>query len=180
MSENKKIKGNIVLIGFMGTGKSSVSQYLSHMYHMEIAEMDEIIVQKEEMSIPDIFAEKGDSYFRSAETRLLLELQKKDHIIISCGGGAALRQENVQAMKTNGYVFLLTASPETIFQRVGNDTNRPVLNGHRSPEGIAALMETRREKYEAAADIIISTEQKSAKEIAEEIWIHFTRLQNMY
>lgn len=160
---------NIVLIGFMGTGKSSVAHHLHELYQMEVAEMDDIIVEREGMPIPEIFATKGDAYFRSLETNLIKELQKRDNIIISCGGGAALREENVKAMKENGYVILLTASPETIFQRVGMDSNRPVLNGRRSPEGIRALMEERRPKYEAAADVIITTDNKSTSQIASEI-----------
>ena len=169
-------KNNIVLIGFMGTGKSSIARQLHYLYEMEIAEMDQMLVEQEGMSIPDIFTQKGESYFRQIETQLLCNLQKENHIVISCGGGAALREENVTAMKENGYVFLLTASPETIFTRVGQDTNRPVLNGHRSPEGIAKLMESRREKYEKAADCIISTEGKFSRELAQEIMQAFEKL----
>lgn len=160
---------NIALIGFMGTGKSSVAQHLHTLYHLEIAEMDEIIAKREGMSIPEIFAVKGNDYFRSLETNLLLELQQKENLVISCGGGAALREENVQAMKQNAYIVLLTAAPQTIFERVGMDQNRPMLNGRRNTEGIRQLMEERMPKYEAAADIIISTDQKNPLQIASEI-----------
>lgn len=160
---------NIVLIGFMGTGKSSIAHHLHELYHLEIAEMDEIIVEREGMSIPEIFASKGVEYFRTLETNLLRELQQKQNMVISCGGGAALREENVKAMKQNGYVILLTATPQTIFERVGQDQNRPVLNDRRSPEGIRELMEERRPKYEAAADFIIETDQKNPLQIASEI-----------
>ena len=169
-------KNNIVLIGFMGTGKSSIARQLQYLYGMKIAEMDEMLVQQEQMSIPQIFSTKGESYFRKIETELLRKLQKEDNFILSCGGGAALREENITAMKENGYVFLLTATPETIFQRVGHDLNRPVLNGHRSPEGIAKLMENRREKYEKAADCVISTENKSSRQLAQEIMKEFQKL----
>ncbi len=176
MSERTFFKNNIVLIGFMGTGKSCVAHHLHNLYHMDVAEMDEMIVKQEGMSIPDIFSSKGDTYFRNLETNLLYDLQKENHLVISCGGGAALRKENVEAMKQNGYVFLLTASPETIYQRVGHDLNRPVLNGRRSPEGIRALMESRRKKYEATADCIISTEQLTSKEVAQKIMKLFEQL----
>ena len=116
-NDKNHTRTNIVLIGFMGTGKSSVASQLHQMYHMEIAEMDQIIVEREGISIPQIFETKGDAYFRKLETDLLRELQGKDNMIISCGGGAALREENVKAMKENGYVVLLTATPETIFKR---------------------------------------------------------------
>ena len=109
---------NIVLIGFMGSGKSTISDYLSTVFDMKLVEMDQVIAEKEEMSIPDIFATYGEEYFRNLETNLLKELQTGQNCIISCGGGVALRQENVVEMKKNGRVVLLTASPETIFERV--------------------------------------------------------------
>ena len=83
---------NIVLIGFMGTGKSSVAQYLHDTCHMEVADMDEIIAARENMSIPEIFSLKGETYFRTLETNLLRELQQKNNLIISCGGGAVLQE----------------------------------------------------------------------------------------
>ncbi len=176
MPQTTSKKNNIVLIGFMGTGKSSIALQLHYLYEMKIAEMDQMLVEQEGMSISDIFTQKGEPYFRNLETQLLRSLQQENHLVISCGGGAALRKENVTAMKENGYVFLLTASPETIYQRVGHDLNRPVLNGHRSPEGIAQLMEDRREKYELAADCIVSTENKSSRQLADEIMNKFQKL----
>ncbi|MDQ9746053.1 shikimate kinase, partial [Acinetobacter baumannii] len=85
----------------------------------------------------------------------------KNNLIISCGGGAVLQEENIKIMKQNSYVILLTAQPDTIFERVGGDENRPVLNGRRSPEGIRELLEERRSYYEAAADITIETDKKN-------------------
>ena len=87
---------NIVLIGFMGSGKSTISDYLSTVFDMKLVEMDQVIAEKEEMSIPDIFATYGEEYFRNLETNLLKELQTGQNCIISCGGGVALRQENVE------------------------------------------------------------------------------------
>ena len=105
---------NIVLIGFMGAGKSTISDYLSTMFDMDIVEMDQVIAEREEMSIPDIFATYGEEYFRDLETNLLIEMQSHKNAVISCGGGAALREKNVAEMKKNGRVVLLTATPETI------------------------------------------------------------------
>lgn len=160
---------NLVLIGFMGAGKSTIAKYLSRNFSMEIIEMDQLIAQRENMSIPDIFSTHGEEYFRNLETNLLKEMQTKQNKIISCGGGAALRAENVVEMKKNGKVILLTASPETILERVKHDNSRPVLKGRKNVEGISELMEQRRGKYEAAADIIISTDHKSIQGICEEI-----------
>lgn len=160
---------NIVLIGFMGAGKSTISDYLSTMFDMDIVEMDQVIAEREEMSIPDIFATYGEEYFRDLETNLLKELQEESNLVISCGGGAALRACNVAEMKKNGRVVLLTASPEVILDRVKDSDDRPVLKGRKSIEGITELMEQRRERYEAAADIVIQTDHKSVQEICEEL-----------
>ena len=160
---------NIVLIGFMGAGKSTISDYLSTMFDMDIVEMDQVIAEREEMSIPDIFATYGEEYFRDLETNLLIEMQSHKNAVISCGGGAALREKNVAEMKKNGRVVLLTATPETIFERVKDSNDRPVLNGRKNVKGISELMEQRREKYEAAADIVINTDDKTVLQICEEL-----------
>ena len=144
---------NIVLIGFMGAGKSTISDYLSTMFDMDIVELDQVIAEREEMSIPDIFATYGEEYFRDLETNLLIEMQSRKNSVISCGGR----------------VVLLTATPETIYDRVKDSNDRPVLNGRKNVEGISELMEQRREKYEAAADIVINTDDKTVLQICEEL-----------
>lgn len=160
---------NIVLIGFMGAGKSTVASYMHKTFSMEIIEMDQVIVEQQGMSIPEIFEKHGEEYFRNLETQLLIDLQERKNVIISCGGGVALRERNVREMKKNGRVVLLTASPETILERVKDCDDRPLLNGSKNVEHITKLMEARRPKYEAAADIIIATDGKSASEICREI-----------
>ena len=160
---------NIVLIGFMGAGKSTISDYLSTMFDMDIVEMDQVIAEREEMSIPDIFATYGEEYFRDLETNLLIEMQSRKNVVISCGGGTPLRECNVVEMKKNGRVVLLTASPETIFARVKDSHDRPVIENNKNVPFIADLMEKRRAKYEAAADIIINTDGKSLIEVCEEL-----------
>ena len=160
---------NIVLIGFMGAGKSTISDYLSMMFDMKLVEMDQEISERQEMSIPDIFATYGEEYFRNLETELLKELQTGRNCIISCGGGVAMREQNVTEMKKNGRVVLLTASPETIYERVKDSNDRPLLKDNNNVEYIAELMEKRREKYEAAADIVIQTDNKTILQICEEL-----------
>lgn len=169
---------NIVLIGFMGAGKTTISNYLNTMFAMEVIEMDEIIAQREGMSISDIFEVHGEPYFRDAETNLLIEMQAKTNHVISCGGGVPLRERNVVEMKKNGKVVLLTASPETIFDRVKDDNGRPVIENNKNVPFIAGLMEKRREKYEAAADIIINTDDKTELEICEELVQRLMGVQN--
>ena len=166
---------NIVLIGFMGAGKTTISDYLSTVFDMEIVEMDQLIADREEMSIPDIFATYGEEYFRNLETDLLIEMQDKKNVVISCGGGVAMRERNVEEMKKNGKVVLLTASPETIYERVKDNNDRPVLQGRKIVAGISELMEQRREKYEEAADIVVNTDDKDVLTICEELVQKLTR-----
>lgn len=167
--EIKKFSYNIFLIGFMGCGKTTIASCLNRMFGTETVEMDQIISQREGMSISDIFAEKGEEYFRSLETNLLIELQEKQNAVVSCGGGVPMRDRNVSEMKKNGKVVLLTARPETIFERVKDNHDRPLLEKNKSAAYIAELLEQRRAKYEAAADLIIETDGKSDFEICEEL-----------
>lgn len=136
---------------------------------MDIIEMDQIIAEREGMSIPDIFEVHGEQYFRDLETNLLIEMQSRKNVVISCGGGTPLRECNVVEMKKNGRVVLLTASPETIFDRVKDSHDRPVIENNKNVPFIADLMEKRRAKYEAAADIVINTDGKSIIEVCEEL-----------
>ena len=127
-----KMDFNIVLIGFMGAGKSTVASGLNRLYGMQIVEMDECIAKREGKSIPEIFETNGEEYFRNLETELLIELQKQTNLVISCGGGVPMRERNVAEMKKNGKVVLLTASPEVILERVRNNHDRPLLENHKS------------------------------------------------
>ncbi len=167
---------NIVMIGFMGAGKSTVADYLSMMFAMDVVEMDQEIAKEEGMSIPDIFETYGEEYFRDLETELLKKMQSRKNVLISCGGGVALRECNVEQMKKNGRVVLLTASPEEVYERVKNSDDRPVLAGRKNVKGIAALMEERREKYEAAADIIVNTDHKTILQVCEELVQRLTEM----
>lgn len=160
---------NIFLIGFMGSGKSTVASCLAENYGMEIMEMDQLIVEREGMSIPDIFEQKGETYFRDAEMNLLIEIQKETNKVVSCGGGVVLRENNVEEMKKGGRIVLLNAKPETILERVKDDDNRPLLRGNKNVEFISNMMEQRRLKYENAADITIQTDGKNADAICKEI-----------
>ena len=162
-------KKNIFLIGFMGCGKSTVAEELHRSYGMQWIEMDQEIVRQEGMSIADIFQEKGEPYFRSLETGLLDRLQGVQNAVISCGGGVAMRQENVDRMRSSGKIVLLTAEPEIILQRVGNSHARPLLEGRKTVDAIQELMEERRPAYEAAADRVIRTDNKSIPEICREL-----------
>lgn len=160
---------NLFLIGFMGAGKSSVSARLGRMLGREVVEMDERIAAQEGLSIPEIFAQKGEPYFRACETALLKSFSQGAPRIVSCGGGVPLREENVAAMRESGTVVLLTASPEVILERVRDSDERPLLQGHKDVPYIAALMEQRRPKYEAAADITVDTSQLNIEEVCRQV-----------
>ena len=165
---------NIFLIGFMGAGKSTISDYLKNALAMDVVEMDQCIVERQGMSISDIFETYGEEYFRELETNLLIEMQARTNVVVSCGGGVPMRERNVVEMKKNGRVVLLTAKPETILERVKDNHDRPLLENNKTVPFIADLMEKRRAKYEAAADIVIQTDGKSELEICEEL-IHRLR-----
>ena len=165
---------NIFLIGFMGAGKSTISDYLKNVLAMDVVEMDQCIVERQGMSISDIFETYGEEYFRELETNLLIEMQSQSNVVVSCGGGVPMRERNVVEMKKNGRVVLLTAKPETILERVKDNHDRPLLENNKTVPFIADLMEKRRAKYEAAADIVIETDGKSEREICEEM-IHRLR-----
>ena len=165
---------NIFLIGFMGAGKSTISDYMKNALAMDVVEMDQCIVERQGMSISDIFETYGEEYFRELETNLLIEMQSQSNVVVSCGGGVPMRERNVVEMKKNGRVVLLTAKPETILERVKDNHDRPLLENNKTVPFIADLMEKRRAKYEAAADIVIQTDGKSELEICEEL-IHRLR-----
>ena len=161
---------NIVLIGFMGTGKSAISKGLNKKYGLDIIDTDALIEKREGRKISKIFEENGEEYFRNLETELLKELASSDNLVISCGGGMALRDENAALMKEAGTVFLLSATPETIYHRVKGNNNRPLLRGHMNVEYIGELLEKRLPKYEAAADVVIDVNYRSVDDICKEIY----------
>ena len=160
---------NIYLIGFMGTGKSTVARELIKQTNAKGVEMDQLIEEQQNMAITDIFEKYGETHFRDLETALLRSLGTEDNLVVSCGGGAVLRDENAAIMKEHGCIVLLTATPETVYERVKNSSNRPILNGNMSVEYISELMEKRRARYESVADIRVATDGKDVSTICEEI-----------
>ncbi len=167
--DKKVLKENIFMIGFMGSGKSSVSLQLADMTGMPKMEMDQIITERENMTIAEIFAQKGEPYFRELETNLLREFGTTGPQIVSCGGGVAMNELNVEEMRKSGTIVCLSATPEVIYDRVKDSRERPLLNGNMNVEYIAKLMEERRPFYEKAADMIIDTTHKRIDKIAEAI-----------
>lgn len=161
---------NIVLIGFMGTGKTRVGKYLSKKLNYEFIDTDELIERKAGMKIKNIFKKYGEKYFRDLESEVAKEVSLLKNKVISTGGGIVLREENVKNLKKNGIIVLLKAKPEKILERVGKTTKRPLLLGvENSILHIKRLLKYRKPFYENAMDIQIDTTDLTVKEVAEKI-----------
>jgi shikimate kinase len=159
---------NIVLIGYRGTGKSSVGRQLATRLGRELVSTDAEIVKREQRTIPEIVAHEGWEYFRDVESDVCGELARRDQIVIDTGGGAILRAQNVDALKKHGTIFWLTASVETITKRIGDDNQRPSLTGTKSfVDEIQDVLRERTPKYQTAADHIITTDNRSIHQLVE-------------
>lgn len=162
---------NIILEGFMGCGKTTVSEILADKLETELIDTDEVIVDTEKKSVNEIFSEYGEQYFRDLETELLRTIVE-DHwreTVISLGGGLPVREENRQLLKKAGKVVYLRTRPETVFDRIKDDTTRPLLQTADPLVRIKELQDQRREIYEQAADIVIDTDELTPEEIADRI-----------
>ena len=164
---------SIVLIGFMGAGKTTVGKELVKK-GFELIDTDAYIEACEKMSISDIFAQKGEDYFRQAETTALKTLLAQDkQFVISCGGGMPLREENRKLLKELGMVVYLRIKPETVLARLKGDTTRPLLKVDDSGERVRTLMQQREAHYLSGADFVLDVDQKTPRELAEEIFKEF-------
>lgn len=156
---------NLFFVGFMGAGKSTVAKELAGWLNASLIEMDEELEKRAGMPITKIFDELGEESFRNMESQLVREFKEKENCIVSCGGGTVLRGENVEAMKKCGRIIYLEAAAQTIYERVKDSEERPILNGNMNPEFIAGLIHKRKHIYEKAADYKISTDGRSVEEI---------------
>ncbi len=162
---------NIILEGFMGSGKTTIAELLSDELGLDLLDTDDAIETTEQRSISDIFSQDGEEVFRRMETELLQDIVR-DHwrdMVISLGGGLPLRDENRALLQKAGKVVYLKTTPETVYERVKDDTTRPLLQCEDPESRIKELMEERRERYEAAADLIVETDGKTPEEIVGEI-----------
>lgn len=163
-------KKNIVLIGFMGSGKTSIGIRLSYRMRRAVEDTDKLIERRMGKKISEIFEAEGEEFFRDLETRTLKELiDKLEYHIIAVGGGTPVREENRKLLRELGTVFYLKASPESIYQRVKNDRSRPLLQCEEPLERIRSLMEAREEAYESCADIVLDTDKMTIEEIMDAI-----------
>lgn len=162
--------GNVILIGFMGCGKSSVALKLSYRMKQSVTDTDKWIERKQGKTITEIFAQDGEEAFRAMETECLKSLKESaKNQIISVGGGMPVREENRALMKEIGKVVYLRAKPETIYERVKEDKERPLLQCENPLERIQTLLEERKGAYEEAADLIVDVDDKNFVQILFEI-----------
>ena len=161
---------NLVLIGYRGTGKSTVAKLLATQLGWKAISTDAQIVEQAQRSIPDIVASDGWEHFRNLETEVCLALKDRDRLVIDTGGGLILRSENVEALKPNSLIFWLTATVATITRRIADNTQRPALTaGKTFVEEIQEVLTERTPKYQAAADHTIATDDHPPEAIADHI-----------
>lgn len=161
---------NVILIGFMGSGKSTLGVRLSYKMRTAFLDTDKYIEGKQKTTISDIFATKGEGYFRDLETETLKELMKdQTKYIISVGGGLPVREENRSLLKELGTVIYLKASAEELYERLKDDTQRPLLQCENPKQKIQDLLAERDSFYEEAAHIIVEEDGKNVDMVLEEI-----------
>lgn len=169
---------SIILIGFMGAGKTTIGKELAKS-GLDFLDTDGYIEECEQMTVSRIFSEKGEEYFRRAETQALNQLQKENRqFVISCGGGMPLREENRKLLRKLGMVVYLRVQPETVLARLKGDTTRPLLQGEDSNQRVRSLMNEREVHYKSAADTIIDVDGREPQELAEEILSFFHNFKN--
>ena len=159
---------NIILTGFMGTGKSLVGKKLAKGLKMSYLDTDKLIEEREAAKICWIFQEKGEDYFRRVETEIIKEVSSFDNCVISTGGGAILKKENLAALKRKGVIICLSAHPEVILKRTSESQNRPLLKSKDPKSAVEDLLKTRRSFYEKA-DFEVDTSELATSEVVERI-----------
>lgn len=165
-------QNNIILVGMMGAGKTTIGkELLNVLKDYTLIDMDSEIENREKMKISEIFKKYGEKHFRELETNLLKELSKNQNQIISTGGGVFEKEENRNILKETGTVFYLKASAEKLFDRIKSQTHRPLLQQGFGIQKVKSILDNREANY-SKADIIIDTEnmlpQNIVKRIVEE------------
>lgn len=163
---------NIALIGFMGTGKSTVGRLVAEQLKFELLDTDALIEQRSGKKITEIFAQNGEPAFRQLEAQLVQELSQRTRIVVSTGGGLPTNPANLTSLKTHALVICLWAAPEHIFARVREQTHRPLLNDS-DPLGKIRTLLTAREQFYKQADVLLNSDLRSAREVAQQVIAQF-------
>jgi shikimate kinase len=159
---------NIYLVGFMGTGKSSVGRELAKREKWEFIDLDELIEKREKRSIAEIFAKQKEPYFRQLEKQILKETSGRNNCVVACGGGIVMDKDNIDLMKKTGIMVCLAASPEVILKRTSQARHRPLLEVENHKERIKLLLNARAPYY-ALADSTIDTSRISVGGVTDKI-----------
>ncbi len=159
---------NIVLVGFMGTGKSVVGKRVAKALHMRFVSTDDLIEEKEKRKISEIFEQSGEPYFRTVEKEIVRQVSGMDNVVIAAGGGVVLNEENIASLKQKGIMTCLIATPEEIYERTKRHKHRPLLNVEKPVEKIKELL-TARAHFYAKADHQIDTTGKTIDDVVKEI-----------
>jgi shikimate kinase len=163
---------NLALIGFMGTGKTSVGRLVAEILRFEFLDTDELIQNRAGRSIAELFAAEGEAAFRTLESETVLELAGRKKCVISTGGGLPTHGDNLDQLKTHALVICLWASPEKIWERVRYQSHRPLLNQGDPQQRIRELL-TQREPFYKRADVLLNTDLRNAREVAQQIVLQF-------
>jgi shikimate kinase len=163
---------NLALIGFMGTGKTSVGRLVAEALNFEFVDTDEQIQARTGRTIADIFAKDGEAAFRALEREAVLELTKHSHAVISTGGGLPTNPENLAQLKTNALVICLWSSPEKIWERVRHQSHRPLLHDPEPQKKIRDLLAAR-EPFYKRADVLINTDIRAVREVAQQVVLQY-------
>jgi len=159
---------NIVLVGFMGAGKTLLSNQLAQRLSWPVLSTDDLIVEREQRPITDIFQKDGEEYFRRIEKEVVRQAARQQPVIIDCGGGVVLNPDNIDALKKTGVLFYLSATPSAIFERIKDQTHRPLLQ---VPDPLRRIEELLKERacFYALADHVVVTDRKSPQTVCQEI-----------
>ncbi len=162
------MKNSIALIGFMGTGKSAVARLLAQELHKEFIELDGVVERIAGLSIPEIFNTGGETLFREYEIEAVKQAVKRKNMVMACGGGVVLNRINIDRMKAECTLVLLTASPDVILQRISGHSTRPLLKAP-TREAVEEMLAFRRPFYERAYDIKVNTSPRTVEGVVKEI-----------
>ena len=159
---------NIVLIGFMASGKTLSSKELAKRLDRERVSTDDLIEQRERRGIPDIFVQSGEPYFRKVESDVVREVSARQNLVIDCGGGVAANEDNMKALKDTGVVFYLNASPESIYRRTKGKADRPLLNVA-DPLGKIQQLLAQRDPLYRKADFVVDSDEDNIGKVVDDI-----------
>jgi len=163
---------NIALIGFMGTGKSTVGRLVAEQLKFDLLDTDALIEERSGKKITEIFAKNGEAAFRELESQLVAELAKRTRVVISTGGGLPTNPANLASLKPHSLVVCLWAAPENIFARVREQSHRPLLHDS-DPLGRIRSLLAAREKFYKQADVLLNSDLRSAREVAAQVISQF-------